>query len=183
VPSPGEAKTDLAIFSLIAGRFGDQLSYTGPAAIFAELKQEAPGYQAIEFDKIGPQGVVWGGENLKPAFKKLVAVEGSKPVEARFQMVTGSALYHSGTLSTHAKGPLAAMPEPYVEFGAEDAAELALKEGETVAVKGNGAELRLKVKLGKRLPKGLVFVPYHFGDAGVNQIYRGESSVPVEISK
>jgi predicted molibdopterin-dependent oxidoreductase YjgC len=75
------------------------------------------------------------------------------------------------------------MPEPYIEFGAEDATELALKEGETVSVKGNGAELRLKVKLGKRLPKGLVFVPYHFGDAGVNQIYRGESSVPVEISK
>jgi NADH-quinone oxidoreductase chain G len=183
VSAPGEAKTDLAIFSLIAGRFGDQLSYTGPAAIFAELKQEAPGYEAVEFDKIGPQGVVWGGENLKPAYKKLVPVEGSKPLDARFQMVTGSALYHSGTLSTHAKGPLAAMPEPYIEFGAEDAAELTLKEGETVAVKGNGAELRLKVKLGKRLPKGVVFVPYHFGDAGVNQIYRGESSVPVEVSK
>ncbi len=183
VSAPGEAKTDLAIFSMMATRMGDQVSFTGPAAIFAELKGDVPAYAGVEFNAIGPQGIAWGGENLRPATRKLVAAAGGKALAARFQMVTGSALYHSGTLSARAKGPLAAMPEPYAEFGFEDAAELGIKDAETVSIKGNGEEIRLKAKIGRRLPRGVVFVPYHFTGAGVNRIYRGEAAVPVEISK
>jgi len=124
-----------------------------------------------------------GGESLAVAKKALVAVEGAKVVKGKFRMVTGSALYHSGTLSTHAKGPLAVIPEAYVEVAREDAKALKIAEGDLVTVKAANGEMKLKAKIGNRLPKGLVFVPYHFVNSGLNRIYRGEAVIPVELGK
>lgn len=183
IASPGEAKSDLVILEKLLSKFGAQVSYTGPAAIFAAVAASVPGYQGIDFNTIGPQGVVWGGENLPVAKKNLVAVEGAKAVKGKYRMVTGSALYHSGTLSTHASGPLAVVPEPYVELGRDDANALKVAEGDMVVVKAANGEMKLKAKVANRLPKGLVFVPYHFVGAGLNRIYRGESVIPVELSK
>ena len=104
-------------------------------------------------------------------------------VEGEYRLVTGSALHHSGTTSTRAKGPLAVVPEAFVEISREDAAELQVAEGDTLKVKGNGVELKLKVKVDLRMPKGLLFAPYHFADAGVNQLYKGETVIPVTVKK
>ncbi|MDY0270540.1 NADH-quinone oxidoreductase subunit NuoG [Trichloromonas sp.] len=183
VSSPGEAKTDLVILEKLLAKLGAQVTYTGPGAIFAAITASIPGYQGIDFNTIGPQGTVWGGETLAVAKKNLVAVEGAKAVKGNYRMVTGSALYHSGTLSTHASGPLAVVSEPYVELGREDAKALKVSEGDMVVVKAANGEMKLKAKVANRLPKGLVFVPYHFVGAGLNRIYRGESVIPVELSK
>ena len=86
-------------------------------------------------------------------------------------------------LIAKAKGPLAVMPKPYVELAREDAAALGIKEGEMVKVNGNGAELQLEAKIDIRLPKGLLFVPYHFTDAGLNRMYKGEATIAVTVSK
>jgi NADH-quinone oxidoreductase subunit G len=183
IAKPGEAKTDYEIFALLAARLGRTLSYTGPAAVFAELAAATPGYAGITFDGIGPQGAVWGGEILAPQQKKVVPVAGGKPLSGPFQLLTGSALYHSGTISTRAKGPLAVVPEPYLELGREDAAALKVEEGELLKIKGNGVEIQLKAKIGTRLPQGVLFAPYHFAAAGINRIYQGEAAVTVEVSK
>jgi len=183
IPSPGEAKTDLAIFSMLASRLGSTVSYTGPGAVFAELAAATPGYAGINYNTIGPQGVVWGGEILAPAFKKVVPVTGAAVAEGTFQFITGSALYHSGTVSTRAQGPNAVVSEAYLELGREDAAALKVSEGDLVTVKGNGVELKLKAKVDTRLPKGVVFAPYHFAEAGINRLYKGEAAVAVEVQR
>ncbi len=183
IAKPGEAKTDYEIIALLAARCGSTVSYTGPAAVFAEIAVTVPEYQGITFADLGPQGIVWGGETLTPAFKKVIPVAGGTPVQGTFQLVTGSALYHSGTMSTRATGPLAVIPEAYLELGREDAGTLGVQEGDLLKVKGNGVELKLKAKVGNRLPKGLVFAPYHFPAAELNRLYQGEAAVAVEISK
>ncbi|RLC08486.1 MAG: NADH-quinone oxidoreductase subunit G, partial [Deltaproteobacteria bacterium] len=183
IPSPGEAKADGAIFASLAGKLGNSLSFTGPAAIFAEIGKETPAYAEFNFNEIGPQGAVWGGETLQPETRKLVAVGGGAAAEGDFQLVTGSALYHSGTVSTKAKGPMAVLPEAYVEFSREDAKELEVVEGDLVKVAGNGVELKLKAKVDNRLPKGVLFAPYHFAEAQVNRLYKGEAVIAVKVSK
>ncbi len=183
IPSPGEAKADGAIFASLAGKLGNSLSFTGPAAIFAEIGKETPAYAEFNYNEIGPQGVVWGGETLQPATRKLVAVSGGVAAEGDFQFVTGSALYHSGTVSTKAKGPTAVLAEAYVEFSREDAKELEVVEGDLVKVAGNGVELKLKAKVDNRLPKGVLFAPYHFAEAQVNRLYKGEAVIAVKVSK
>jgi len=183
IPSPGEARTDGAIFAALAGKLGSTLSFTGPAAIFAEIGKEIPAYAEFNFNEIGPQGVVWGGETLQPATRKLVIAGAGEAVDGDFQLVTGSALYHSGTVSTKAKGPLAVLAEAYVEFSREDAKGLKVVDGDLIKVAGNGVELKLKAKVGNRLPKGVLFAPYHFAEAEVNRLYKGEAVVSVKVSK
>jgi predicted molibdopterin-dependent oxidoreductase YjgC len=104
-------------------------------------------------------------------------------VEGDFRLVTGSALYHSGTMSTKARGPMAVLAEPYVELSREDAKALSVVDGDLLKVAGNGVELKLKAKVGNRLPKGLLFAPYHFAEAQVNRLYKGEAVIPVKVSK
>ena len=183
IPLPGQAKTDAAIFVALAEQLGGAPLPADAAAIFAEIGKTVPAYASTEFNAIGPQGHVWGGDILPPQRRKLQAVGGASPAEGSYQLLTGSALYHSGTVSTRAKGPQAALPEGYVEFGREDAKALDLKDGDLVKVAGNGVELRLKAKVGNRLPKGVLFAPYHFAETGINRIYKGEAAVAVTVSK
>ncbi|MEJ2196990.1 MAG: NADH-quinone oxidoreductase subunit NuoG [Desulfuromonadales bacterium] len=173
IKSPGEARSDGAILTSLAGKLGSTLAFTGSAAIFAEIGKEVPAYAAFNYNEIGPQGVVWGGETLQPASRKLVAVAGGVAADGDFKLVIGSALYHSGTVSTRAKGPTAGLSEAYLELCREDAAELKVADGDLVKVSGNGTELKLKAKVGNRLPKGVVFAPYHFAEAQVNRLYKG----------
>ena len=183
IPSPGEARTDGEIFAALADKFGSTLSFTGPAAVFAEIGKEIPAYAEYNFNEIGPQGVVWGGETLAIANRKVVVAGAGATVDGDFKFVTGSALYHSGTVSTKAKGPVAVLDEAYVELSREDAKELQVVDGDLVKVAGNGAELKLKVKVGNRLPKGVLFAPYHFAEAQVNRLYKGEAVISVKVSK
>jgi len=183
IQSPGEARADGAILAALAGKLGSSLSFTGPAAIFAEIGKAVPAYATCNFNEIGPQGVVWGGETLQPASRKVVAVSGGTEVEGDFRLVTGSALYHSGTVSTRAKGPMAVLAEAYVELSREDAKMLKVADGDLLKVAGNGVELKLKAKVDNRLPKGVLFAPYHFAEAQVNRLYKGEAVIAVKVSK
>ncbi|PLX97112.1 MAG: NADH-quinone oxidoreductase subunit G [Desulfuromonas sp.] len=182
VPSPGEAKSDFTIFSQILSTLGAIVSYTGPAAVFAEIAQSGP-YAGIALSDIGPQGVVWGGETLAVTKKSLQPVIGATPVEGEYLLVTGSCLYHSGTLSTKAYGPQSVVDAPYVELNAADAEKLKVVEGDTIKVSANGTELALKAKVGKVVPSGVVFAPNHFAQGGVNRLYKGETAVAVQLRK
>ncbi|MCF6178303.1 MAG: molybdopterin-dependent oxidoreductase, partial [Geopsychrobacter sp.] len=182
ITSPGEAKTDFAIFqALLAG-----LGVTVPAdeaLTFAQLAAVTPGYEMVSLEMIGPQGYVWGSDNLAPETRNLVAVEGGKALDAKYQLVVGSALYHSGTTSLHAKGPIAVVAEPYIEFGREDAQELAIVDGDLVKLKAGGTEISAVAKVDRRLSKGVLFAPYHFGSLGLNRIYSGQAAIAVDVSK
>ena len=81
------------------------------------------------------------------------------------------------------RAPTAVLDEAYVELCREDAKELEVVDGDLVMVAGNGTELKLKVKVGNRLPKGVLFAPYHFAEAQVNRLYKGEAVVSVKVSK
>ncbi|WP_020674782.1 NADH-quinone oxidoreductase subunit NuoG [Geopsychrobacter electrodiphilus] len=182
IKSPGQAKTDFAIFQALLTGFGAAVPAT-EAAAFMALAATTPGYEMVGLEMIGDQGYVWGGETLVPEIRNLVAVTGGKALEAKYQLVVGSALYHSGTTSVHAKGPMSVVSEPYIEFGREDAAELKIVDGQQVKLKAAGGEISAKAKVDRRLPKGVLFAPYHFGSLKLNRIYNGQASIAVEISK
>ena len=98
-------------------------------------------------------------------------------------MLTGSALYHSGTMSTRATGPQAVVAEAYVEFNFDDAKALKIENDAVVSIKADGVELKLKAKVDKRLPKGVLFAPYHFSEARINSLYKGEAAISVQVVK
>ena len=182
IPTPGEAKTDFAILQALLEALGAE-GASGPADAFAKLTAATELYRGIDLDMLGPQGYVWGGDILTPISRNLVAVAGSRPLDARYQLVVGSALYHSGTVSTHARGPMAVVAEPYIEFGREDAAALDIKEGDLVKLTADGGEIQAKAKVDRRLPQGVLFAPYHFAELGLNRIYRGQATIAVQFGQ
>ncbi len=182
IKSPGQAKSDFAIFQALLSALG-ATAPADEAAAFAELSAATSGYEMVSLDMVGDQGYVWGSDNLAPEMRNLVAVAGGKAIEAKYQLVVGSSLYHSGTTSLHAKGPMAVVAEPYIEFGREDAAELKVVDGDLVKIKAAGGVISAKAKVDRRLPKGVLFAPYHFGALDLNRIYHGQAAIAVEVSK
>ncbi|PLX87281.1 MAG: NADH dehydrogenase (quinone) subunit G [Desulfuromonas sp.] len=182
VPSPGDARTDFNILSDVLSAFGAQAPATAAEA-FAQLTADTAAYQGISLDMLGAQGYVWGTDILTPITRNLVAVAGSKPLDAAHQLLVGSALYHSGTMSTHAKGPMAVVSEPYIEFGREDAKALNVAEGDLVKLSADGEIIEAKAKVDNRLPQGVLFAPYHFSALGLNKIYRGQPAIAVQVGK
>ena len=98
-------------------------------------------------------------------------------------LVTGSALNHCGTLSRFGEGPMYVCPEGYLELGREDARSLGIKEGDKITVKSTAGEVSLTAKVGGRLPQGVVFAPYHFGDQSINNLSTGAAVTWVSIGK
>ncbi|MBW6508177.1 MAG: molybdopterin-dependent oxidoreductase [Desulfuromonadales bacterium] len=182
IKSPGEAKSDFAVFQSLLNKLQKSAPAT-PAAAFDELAGEVAGYAGIVYEQIGPQGEVWGGETLAPLKKVLIPVAGNEPLQADYQLVVGSALYHSGSISTRSKGPMSVCPEPYIELGRDDAATFKIKTGDVIQLKAAGVTIQSKAKVDNRLPKGVIFAPYHFAALGLNKIYTGQSVIAVEPSK
>ncbi|MDT8419920.1 MAG: NADH-quinone oxidoreductase subunit NuoG [Desulfuromonadales bacterium] len=180
VPSPGEARTDFAILQGLLAGFG-KAAAAAPAEAFVQLCAATDQYRGIDLEMVGPQGYVWGGDILTPITRNLVPVAGAQPVDAEYQLLVGSALYHSGTVSTHAKGPQAVVAEAYIEFGREDAKALNIQEGDLVKLRTEAGEIQAKAKIDRRLPQGVLFAPYHFGALKLNKIYRGQAAIPVQI--
>lgn len=182
IKSPGDAKTDFAILKELIAKLGGTAPES-PEAAFAELAATTAGYEMVNLEMVGAQGYVWGGETLAPETKNLVPVEGlTEPVGA-YQLLVGSMLHHSGTISTRAKGPMAVVSEPYIELSRDDASALQLNEGDLLKLKAEGGEIQAKVKVDRRLPKGVLFAPYHFAELELNRIYSGQPAIAVEPVK
>lgn len=57
-----------------------------------------------------------------------------------------------------------AAPHNYVEIHEEDAANLGIIQGEVIKVVSPRGEIEVPAKIGKVVQKGLVFIPFHFGN-------------------
>ncbi len=177
----GEARSDFAILNGVLAGLTGNAPYADAAAVFAEIAATVPAYAELTFAGLGDAGAILP-ITVKP---RLVAAEAAAITaeSGKFALVTGSALYHCGTMSRFGEGPMHVCPEGYVELGRDDAQALNVKEGDTVAVKSAAGELKLKAKVGTRMPQGVVFAPYHFNEASVNSITVGAPVTWVSISK
>ncbi|NJD91863.1 MAG: 2Fe-2S iron-sulfur cluster binding domain-containing protein [Geobacter sp.] len=181
IKAVGQSRSDKEIFAeLIAGISGAKV-VTDAAELFKEIAATTQGYAGLEFDKLTDAGCVYPVA-LSP---RLVPVNAAVPAaeEGKFALLTGSALYHCGTLSLFGEGPMLVCPEQYLELGRSDAAKLGIKDGDTVKVKSAAGELTLAAKVTVRMPEGVVFAPYHFEAASINRVAIGAPVTYVSISK
>lgn len=74
-------------------------------------------------------------------------------------------------------------PEGYIELSREDAATLKIVDGDSVKVTSAIGAITLNAKVGSRVPKGVVFAPYHFAAESVNTLTSGAAVTWVSISK
>jgi len=81
-------------------------------------------------------------------------------------LTTGRLYAHWHTLTRTGKSPklLRLEPSAFVEVHPEDAAEVGLTAGQAAELSSRRGLIRLPVKINARLPRGVVFVPFHWGD-------------------
>jgi anaerobic selenocysteine-containing dehydrogenase len=60
------------------------------------------------------------------------------------------------------------VPGPYVEMNPADAQTLGVRNGQKVVVQSRRGELYMDAKLTADIPKGTLFVPFHFSEACAN---------------
>jgi NADH-quinone oxidoreductase chain G len=176
----GQSRPDFEIFATLIAKLGGQSPAT-PAAAFAEIAVSVPGYAGMSYVSLGEEGA-FARVAVKP---KLIAA--TAPVQAnvagKLALVTGSALYHNGTLSQYGEGPMYVCAEGYVEISRSDAAAMKIVEDDLLSVTSDAGTMKLKARITPRMPQGVVFSPYHFGANPVNQIWNGAAVTWVTLSK
>ncbi len=91
-----------------------------------------------------------------------------KGPEQMFTLVLSQSLFHSGKLSTRAKGLLEVEADGKLALNNLDAGKLHLAEGDRVRVTNERGEMTTPVTLRDRLPEGLVTFPEHFDEQALS---------------
>jgi len=181
IKAVGQSRSDREIFASLIGSLSGTKVTSDAAELLSDIAATTSGYEGLTFEKLGDDGFVYP-VTLSP---KLVPVAAADPAQedGRFALVIGSALYHCGTMSRFGEGPLLVCSEQYIELGRKDAAKLGVVDGAKVKVKSDSGELVLPVKVGLRMPEGVVFAPYHFDINSINSIATGAPVTYVTVSK
>jgi len=176
----GQSRSDFQIFSSLITLLGGSAPAT-PAAVFAEIAASVSAYAGMSYVSLGEEGA-FTAITVKPALVPVKAVTGS-PVAGKLALVTGSALYHNGTLSQYGEGPMYVCPEGYLELSRADAAAFNIVENDQLTVTSATGSMSLKAKVSPRMPQGVVFAPYHFAAAPVNKVWDGAPVTWVSVAK
>ena len=176
-----QIKTDFEIFSDLISRLGGKVP-SSLAQQFDEIAAVTPGYLGLSHVTLRKEGA-FAAVSIQPAFVVPQAGPACADEQGKLSLVTGSALYHSGTLSQYGEGPMHVCPEGYIELSRTDAAAGKIVENDLVTVTSASGSMQLKAKVSLRMPKGVVFAPYHFSDAPINTIWSGSPVTLVTVAK
>ena len=185
--SPGilpnrSALPDWAIIQKLSHGIGYPMDYSHPGAIMREIASLVPQYKEVTYERLGRKGIQWSSTDGTPSFASFSLNKGETPKPGNFTLITGTAFFHSGTLSTNS-GLNVLGGKAWVEINHEDAETLGVNEGDQVTISSSGKALSASVKVSSAVPRGVVFVPNNFRDAKVNQLIANQNYCPVEITK
>lgn len=157
----GESRPDWMIFRDLGRLLGMEMGYGSAWDILSEIAEKVPGYQGFTHDELAKGGRLVsypnrGGKAVGFEFdvKPLEPAGGDYPITA----IVGNSLFHLGVYSSHCAPLKEADPSGWIEIGAEDAGALGLANGDMAQVQSRTGSVKLKVKVTKRSPKGVVFV-------------------------
>lgn len=198
VTPPGEAKMDLDIILELMDRMGYKQINRTPETVFNELCEVTPLYNGYNYAMLEKEGVQWpvidgkGTEflyedlsDLKRKFE-LIPVELVNSVEVineeyPYYLSTGRVLYqfHTRTMTGKVEGLNEKCPEPYVEMNPIQMAALSKKNGDMVTIRSRRGEINVKIKQRDGIKDGVVFVPFHFSSALVNELTESDFLGPL----
>jgi predicted molibdopterin-dependent oxidoreductase YjgC len=191
VPTPGDARDDLAILIDLSRRLGLATPFDTPAAVMDEIARVTPNWRGVSFEKLRREGSlqypVLTPDSKGTAFlfadsfptasgrALFVPVEFLPPSELPspeypYFLNTGRQMYHwhTGTMTRRSEGLDSREPVPVVEIAAEDAQALGVAEGDTVRVTSRRGSVLIGVRVSDRQARGQVFIPMHYREAAAN---------------
>lgn len=197
LPAPGEALPDWEITGRLAALFDEKMGrdrdqemwiFPSTAVIMDELAATTPIYGGISHSRLGRVGLQWPCPDAahpgtvylhKGKFSrglgKLNPVKANDPAEQPNEeypliLTTGRVLYHyhTGTM-TRRSDPLSWVePGGYVEVNVQDAADLDLRDDQTVIIKSRRGSVTARLKFSERVLPGTVFLAFHWRESSAN---------------
>ena len=181
IPPPGMARPPHAILDDLAILMGTDLGASSAAAISKEIAATAPAYTGLTWDVLdwglGRSGVVVPTEEGTQPLQYIPTPVSVPTVAERFGLHLGRVLYDDGVTVRHAPALAALAPEAKAWFHPRDAAALALREGDRVAVRGFGS-IELLAAIDPSLAPGTVYVP---GNLAETAALGGAPAVTVDV--
>lgn len=184
INSPGQARMDHEIVQAIANRMGEHWNYECAEDVWNEIREVAPNFYGITYEKmeklsgvqfpcqtLDSNGTKFLHERLwqedvgkKAAFHN---IDYDPPVEMPdedypLQLTTGRRLkYYNSGAQTHDYKRMRDT-EDIVEMSPEDAEMLGISNNDRVTVESRRGKLTTTAKVTDKMPKGLVFMAFHF---------------------
>jgi formate dehydrogenase major subunit len=191
IEPPGEARLDSRIIADIAARLGYEMQATEAVEIMEEIASVTPSYGGISYARLDAgEKLHWpcpsadhpgtpilhigkftrGKGCFSPAAYKPPAevADGEYP----FTLTTGRVLsqYHTGTMTRRSKAIEESDTGNRVWINPADAEPLGIAGDDLVEVATRRGSITLKAKLTKRTAQGLIFLPFHYGEAPANAL-------------
>ena len=87
-----------------------------------------------------------------------------------FTLTTGRIMFHfhTGTMTRRTALLNREVPTGYVEINPGDARALDIADGKQVSVRSRRGAIEIKARVTERVPKGVIFIPFHFAECAAN---------------
>nr|WP_240761818.1 molybdopterin-dependent oxidoreductase [Nitrosococcus wardiae] len=191
ITPPGEARQDLWIIQEIARRLGLEWNYSGPAAVFAEMRRAMPSIAGITWERLERESAVvypcrQEGDPGEPVVfidnfptpsgrGKFVPADILPPDERPdkeypWVLITGRQLehWHTGSMTRRAAVLDAIEPEAVASLHPLDLEELRVKPGERVTIASRRGQVTLEARADDAVPRHAVFMAFCYYEAAAN---------------
>ncbi len=190
IPPLGDSRADWLIVCELAQRMGAAgFDFQSPEQILGEIASLTPIYGGVSNSRLEELGFLqWPCRTAEDAgtpylhqgqfsrgLGKMHPVEYQDPAEMPddeypYLLTTGRNIFqfHTGTMTRRSAKLEGESPEGYVELNPEDAAELGVADGQQVKVASRRGEIETRAWVTERVPRGLVFAPFHYAEAAAN---------------
>lgn len=189
IEPPGEARADWQILCEVAKGMGyEKMNYNHPSEIMEEIASLTPIYAGVSYERLDPFGLQWpcpskdhpGTPILhkekftkgKGTFMPRPFIPPAEPTDKEYNFVlsTGRVYWHwhTRTMTNRTSTLEREAPEAFVEINSEDAKELGIKDNQLVKVTSRRGSISLRARVGSKVVKGSLFIPFHFREAAAN---------------
>ena len=165
----GESRPDWEILSTLSMLLGTSFEYGESKDVLKEVRSVIPGYGLLgpapippKVDPAAVERYVAGDYRQDIATRYTLAPRRPQTDGTTWHMRLTQSLFHSGKLSTRAKGLLELEEQPVLRMNRSEAERLTIADGDRVRVSNRRGELVTTVKLVERVPAGTVWFPDHF---------------------
>ena len=165
-------------------------NYAGASAVWNEIASLTPSMAGISYERLDPNGIQWPcptadhpgtpilhKEKFTRGLGKFTPLIFREPAEAivdeyPFMLNTGRILqhWHGGTMSRRSAGLDWVVPEGEIQINSEDGAHLGIVSGEMIRVTSRRGEATGRASLTDKLPRGMVFMNFHFAEVPANAL-------------
>ena len=175
-------KPNWQIIKELANTFGAKWDYNNAFEIMDEMKKTVPGYDVMDTGKFRDHDSDIFVDR-KPTRHDFVPInfsgyEERSSKEYPYLLTTKRMAYNFCTNEMSARSATLnkLSPEPYATISLEDASMLGIKDNDKIRIRSKAGEIETTAKVSDYVPKGLVWVPFHFDKVLINKI------VPLEIN-